>query len=32
MDHPTVKPLEMIKKQLFKHSHPGDIVLDCFLG
>ncbi len=32
IDHPTFKPLEMIKEQLFKHSQPGYIVLDCFLG
>ncbi|WP_348735752.1 DNA-methyltransferase [Spiroplasma endosymbiont of Ammophila pubescens] len=32
INHPTVKPIEMIKEQLFKHSQPGDTVLDCFLG
>lgn len=32
IDHPTVKPLEMIKEQLRKHSSPGDKILDCFIG
>lgn len=30
--HPTQKPLELIKKLILKHSHAGDVVLDCFSG
>ena len=30
--HPTQKPLGLIRSLIEKHSNPGDIVLDCFLG
>ncbi len=30
--HPTQKPLELIKDLIKKHSNPGDIVLDSFAG
>jgi DNA modification methylase len=31
-DHPTQKPLELIKDLIRKHSNEGDVVLDCFAG
>ena len=31
-DHPTQKPLGLIKDLIKKHSNPGDIVLDTFAG
>lgn len=31
-DHPTQKPLELIKELINKHSNVGDIVFDCFAG
>lgn len=31
-DHPTIKPLEIIKNTIINSSNPGDIVLDTFLG
>lgn len=30
--HPTQKPLELIKDLIIKHSKPGDVVLDSFAG
>lgn len=30
--HPTIKPLEIIKKQILHTTQPADIVLDCFCG
>ena len=30
--HPTVKPLAMVADAILDVTHPGDIVLDCFLG
>lgn len=30
--HPTQKPLGLISSLIEKHSNPGDVVLDCFLG
>jgi DNA modification methylase len=30
--HPTPKPVEMIADAILDCTHPGDIVLDCFLG
>ena len=30
--HPTQKPLSLIKDLIEKHSHPGDLVIDPFLG
>lgn len=31
-DHPTQKPLNLIKDLIEKHSKIGDVVLDCFAG
>jgi len=31
-DHPTQKPLLLIKDLISKHSNPGDLVLDSFAG
>lgn len=31
-DHPTQKPLSLMKDLVEKHSNPGDIVLDTFAG
>ena len=31
-NHPTIKPLEMVKKHLLNMTKEGDIVLDCFSG
>jgi len=31
-NHPTIKPLAMIKSLISKYSNPNDIVLDPFLG
>ena len=30
--HPTIKPLEIIKKQILHTTQKNDIVLDCFSG
>ena len=30
--HPTIKPLEIIKKQILHTTQEKDIVLDCFCG
>ena len=30
--HPTIKPLEIIKKQILHTTQENDIVLDCFCG
>ena len=32
LDHPTQKPLGLIKNLILKHSNNGDIVLDTFSG
>lgn len=32
LDHPTQKPLKLIKELILKHSNPGDVVLDPFSG
>jgi len=32
LDHPTQKPLLLIKDIVQKHSNPGDLVLDTFSG
>ena len=32
LEHPTQKPLELIKNLVLKHSKPGDLVLDTFGG
>lgn len=31
-EHPTQKPIELIKDLILKHSKEGDIILDCFGG
>jgi DNA modification methylase len=31
-DHPTIKPLELVKRHIRHATQPNDIVLDCFLG
>lgn len=31
-DHPTQKPIELIKELILKHSNEGDLILDCFAG
>lgn len=31
-NHPTQKPLELIKNLVLKHSNEGDVILDCFAG
>ena len=31
-EHPTIKPLELVKRHLKHATQPNDIVLDCFLG
>ena len=31
-EHPTQKPLSLIKDLIEKHSNPGDLVLDTFAG
>lgn len=30
--HPTIKPLELVKRHLKHSCKPGDVVLDCFMG
>ena len=30
--HPTIKPLELVKRHLLHATQKGDIVLDCFCG
>lgn len=30
--HPTIKPIEIVKKHLLHTTQPDDIVLDCFMG
>jgi DNA modification methylase len=31
-DHPTIKPLELVKRHLLHATQENDIVLDCFSG
>lgn len=31
-NHPTIKPIELVKRHLLHSTQPNDIVLDCFLG
>ena len=31
-NHPTIKPLELVKRHLLHTTQPNDIVLDCFMG
>lgn len=30
--HPTIKPLQLVKRHLLHTTQPNDIVLDCFCG
>lgn len=30
--HPTIKPMELVKKHLLHSSNEGDTILDCFMG
>lgn len=30
--HPTIKPIEMVKRHIMNMTKEGDIVLDCFCG
>lgn len=31
-NHPTIKPLEIIKNLIINSSNEGDTILDCFMG
>ena len=31
-NHPTIKPLELVKRHILHSTQPNDIVLDCFCG
>lgn len=31
-EHPTIKPLEFVKKHILHTTQEGDTVLDCFMG
>ena len=31
-EHPTIKPLELVKKHILHSTNEGDTVLDCFMG
>lgn len=31
-NHPTIKPIEIIKKLILNSSHEGDLIFDPFLG
>ena len=31
-DHPTIKPLEMVKNHILNSTKENDVVLDCFMG
>lgn len=31
-EHPTIKPLQLVKRHLSHATQPNDIVLDCFMG
>jgi DNA modification methylase len=31
-EHPTIKPIELVKRHLLHATRPNDIVLDCFSG
>jgi len=31
-DHPTIKPLDLVKRNIEASSNEGDVVLDCFVG
>ena len=31
-NHPTIKPLDLVKRHILHSTQPNDIVLDCFCG
>lgn len=31
-EHPTIKPIELVKRHLLHTTQPNDIILDCFMG
>lgn len=31
-NHPTIKPLELVKRHLLHTTQPNDVVLDAFIG
>lgn len=31
-NHPTIKPLDLVKRHILHTTKPNDIVLDCFCG
>ncbi len=31
-NHPTIKPLQLVKRHILHSTQPGDTVLDCFMG
>lgn len=31
-EHPTQKPIDLIKELITRHSNPGDLILDPFMG
>jgi DNA modification methylase len=31
-DHPTQKPMEVMRRPILNHTLPGEAVYDCFLG
>lgn len=31
-NHPTIKPIELVKRHLLHTTQPNDIILDCFVG
>lgn len=31
-EHPTIKPLDLVKRHLLHTTQPNDVVLDCFSG
>ena len=31
-DHPSIKPLELVKRHLLHTTQPNDLILDCFSG
>ena len=31
-EHPSIKPMELVKRHLLHSTQPNDLVLDCFSG
>lgn len=31
-EHPTIKPLQIVKNHIINSTKEGDVVLDCFIG